>query len=108
MRHCYLQFDNQHRLILRDECCVGTIVGYNGARREKHRNFTRILDEGIEILIRADIKSLLNWTSTSYSKFSSPSARQVSPNTHATNVERFREMMPAEDDVPNSGLNVYS
>ncbi|ODH52901.1 hypothetical protein GX48_00768 [Paracoccidioides brasiliensis] len=37
-----------------------------------------------------------------------PSARQVSPNTHATNVERFREMMPAEDDVPNSGLNIYS
>ncbi|EEH21285.2 hypothetical protein PABG_03516 [Paracoccidioides brasiliensis Pb03] len=97
-----------HRLILRDECCIGTIVSYNGARREKHCNFTRILDEGIEILIRTNIKSLLNWTPTSYSKLSSPSARQVSPNTHATNVERFREMMPAEDDVPNSGLNVYS
>ena len=42
-RHCYLTFDAERRLILRDCSTYGTIVTYNDQGRELRRHFTWIL-----------------------------------------------------------------
>ncbi|KAH9213961.1 kinase-like domain-containing protein [Leptodontidium sp. 2 PMI_412] len=42
-RHCYITFDSQRRLILRDFSRYGTIVSYNDKGRETRRRFTWIL-----------------------------------------------------------------
>jgi serine/threonine-protein kinase Chk2 len=63
-RHCYLTFDGQRRLILRDFSRCGTIVTYDGQGGKKRRQFTWILSghrapEGtkrIVIEIHEDVK----------------------------------------------------
>ncbi|KAG4430848.1 hypothetical protein IFR05_013664 [Cadophora sp. M221] len=42
-RHCYITFDSQRRLILRDFSHYGTIVSYNGKGEKARRRFTWIL-----------------------------------------------------------------
>ncbi|KAK2801516.1 hypothetical protein FQN50_007732 [Emmonsiellopsis sp. PD_5] len=92
--HCYLTFDDQNRLILRDKSRNGTIVSYNERGAESRQHFTWIVDgNSIPDKTFREVEIKLSKTL----KF-----RIVTPNHHThmgqyiANIEKFRTDMAAK------------
>ncbi|KKZ64590.1 hypothetical protein EMCG_09486 [[Emmonsia] crescens] len=103
--HCYFTFDNQNRLILRDESSNGTIVAYDKKGAERRRNFTWILgghsvpDEIKEITIQFH-RSL-------QFQIVVPKAWK-DPDQYSANIKQFRQQMNASDDLYLGKLGIRS
>ncbi|EER41982.1 conserved hypothetical protein [Histoplasma capsulatum H143] len=104
-RHCYLTFDNQNRLILRDQSSHGTTVLYDGKGGEKRRNFTWILgghsvpDEIEQIVIR--FHSLLQFQIIVFKA-------RADPAQYISKIEKFRMETTASPEPYIGGLGLQS
>lgn len=103
-RHCYLTFDAERCLILRDSSTNGTIVEYSGKGGQKRRQFTWILggheipDESKSIVIH--IHPAL--------KFKIVVARPTFPEIYYSNVDDFLEETAASVSLPLGALGIQS
>ncbi|TKA60224.1 hypothetical protein B0A55_13168, partial [Friedmanniomyces simplex] len=102
--HCYLTFDKERRLILRDCSTNGTIVTYDGKGGKKRQNFTWILgghrvpDKSETIVIR--LHAAL--------QFQIVIAKSTFPRLYSENVDDFLEGIAATVDLPLDALGIQS
>ena len=103
-RHCYLTFDEQQRLIVRDTSSYGTIVTYNRKGGEKRRNFTwivgghRVPDETEEIIIQINDDL----------KFQVVVSKPTFPDLFVGNVDQFHTEIADYDELPFGALGFQS
>lgn len=103
-RHCYITFDAQRRLIVRDISTHGTIVEYDRKGGEKRRNFTwiigshRVSDETDEIVIQ--IHDNL--------KFQIVVSQPTVPELFFNKVDQFRAEVAQNDELPFGALGLQS
>ncbi|CZR65638.1 uncharacterized protein PAC_15538 [Phialocephala subalpina] len=99
--HCYLTFDAERRLILRDCSTYGTTVSYNDQGRELRRHFTWIL--GGHKVPRRTKEIVIEIQGVSFRI--EVSRHDESPDLYNANVDRFLQ----EADEPHlNGLGIYS
>lgn len=102
--HCYLTFDHERRLILRDCSSNGTVVTYNGKGGEKRRHFTWILgghrvpDETKTIVIQ--LHTML--------KFQVVVTKPTFPDIYFENVDEFFKETAVTADLPFGVLGIQS
>jgi hypothetical protein len=98
-RHCYITFDAQRRLIVRDCSSYGTIVTYDKKGGKKRRNFTWIIggdkfaDETKKIVIQIHDKL----------KFQILVFKPIFPDLFFTSIDRFRAQVTETDKLPFFG-----
>jgi serine/threonine-protein kinase Chk2 len=103
-RHCYITFDAQRRLLVRDCSTHGTIVTYDKKGGEKRRNFTWIIGghevpnktEDIVIKIHDDLQ------------FQIVVSEPMFPDLFYDNVDRFRAEVAKNDELPFGALGLQS
>ncbi|KAL9584902.1 MAG: hypothetical protein Q9212_001836 [Teloschistes hypoglaucus] len=103
-KHCYITFDAQRRLIVRDCSSQGTIVEYNGDGGEKRRNFTWIIGghqvpdsiEEIVLQIHNDLK------------FQIVVSKPTFPDLFFDNVDEFCVEIAENDELPFGALGLQS
>jgi len=84
--HCYLTFDNERRLVLKDCSSYGTIVEYDGQGGELRRNFTWIL--GGHRIPQANDKIIIQFHD--YLRFQIVVFKHdTQPDLYVDNVNRF-------------------
>lgn len=86
-RHCYLTFDAERRLILRDCSTNGTIVEFDGRGGERRRHFTWILS-GHEV---PDATKRIVIEIDAYLKFEVVIPKPSSRIEYSENVDKFLE-----------------
>ena len=103
--HCYLTFDAQNRLILQDDSTYGTIVTYDGQGGMTRRNFTWIIGghkvpqktEAIIIEFHRNLQfQIVVFNHEAY------------PQQYVVNVNRFRQQIAANAELPMAGLGLRS
>lgn len=103
-RHCFLSFDEEGRLIVRDHSKHGTIVEYDGKGKERRRNFTWIIgghigpDNTKKIVIELNTKL----------RFRILVSKPSFPTTYSDNVKMFRANFAAETSLPLGALGIQS
>lgn len=101
--HCFLGFDEQERLIVRDCSKNGTIVEYNRQGGEKRCHFTWIIgghkvpDKTKTIVIQLDPKL----------RFQILVSKPSCPATYSHNVQEFQRT-PADTSLPLGALGIQS
>ena len=103
-RHCYVTFDAQRRLTVRDTSSHGTIVRYDRRGGEKRRHFIwiiggdKVLDETREIVIqiRHDLE------------FQIVVSKPTFPDLFFDNVDQFRAEVAKNDELPFGALGLQS
>lgn len=103
-RHCYLTFDAERRLILRDCSTNGTIVEYNGKGGEKRSHFTWIL-RGHEIPDKT--KTIVIQIHAALS-LQIVVAQPTYPDIYYENVDVFLEQTAASASLPFGALGIQS
>ena len=103
--HCYLTFDAQNRLILRDGSTYGTIVTYDGQGGMTRRNFTWIIGghdfpQNTETII-IEFHKNLQFQIVVFN-------HEAYPQLYVTNVNRFRQQIAANAELPMAGLGLRS
>lgn len=103
-RHCYITFDAQRRLIVRDCSSNGTIVEYDKKGGDNRRNFTWIIGghDGLhdfkELVIKLD-DQLQFQVVVSKSRF---------PEIFLQNVDQFRAEIAVNNELPFGALGLQS
>lgn len=103
-RHCYLTFDAERRLILRDCSTNGTIVEYDGKGGESRRHFTWIIgghdvpDDTKNIVIQIDAAL----------KFRIVVSKPSFPDIYFENVDEFLKENAANASLPFGALGIQS
>lgn len=102
-RHCYLTFDDERRLVLKDCSSNGTVVTYDGQGGKLRRNFVWILgghdvpQEKKEIVI--ELHKMLQFQIIVFT-------HQTQPDVYANNVDRFLQQAEA-NNLAGLGLGSY-
>ncbi|KLJ13210.1 hypothetical protein EMPG_11864 [Blastomyces silverae] len=106
-QHCFLTFDNQNRLILRDQSSNGTIVTYDGKGGKKRRNFRWILAgdpfantfKQIVVRLHPQLQFII---------FVSKAWMGHHPAQYISKVEQFRNELTASTEPSIGGLGLQS
>jgi len=102
--HCYLTFDEERRLVLRDCSSNGTVVTYDGKAGQKRRHFTWILG-GHEVPDKT--KSIVIRLHTAL-KFQIVVAKPTFPDIYFENVDEFLGETAIANDFPFGALGIRS
>ena len=102
--HCYLTFDVDQRLILRDISSYGTAVEYNGRGGEKRRHFTWVLG-GDRLPAKSDSIVIKLHRSLS---FRIVVAKPTYYEIYSENVDQFLEDTALTDSVSLGALGIQS
>jgi serine/threonine-protein kinase Chk2 len=104
-RHCYIAFDEQHRLFVHDISTNGTIVEYDGKGREKRRNFKWIIS-GHEV---PDEKEIIVVEIHDKLKFQIiVSKEHLFPDQFSDNINQFLDDIAANNNLPFGALGLHS
>ncbi|KAF4618138.1 hypothetical protein G7Y89_g14971 [Cudoniella acicularis] len=102
-RHCYLTFDAERRLILRDISTRGTIVTYDGKGGERRRHFTWILS-GDQV---SEVKKIVIQIQKIQFQIVI-SKHEAHSDQYVDNVDRFLLQGNADDELPFGALGIQS
>lgn len=103
-RHCYISFDAERRLIVRDCSTNGTTVEYDGKGGQKRRHFTwiigghRVPDDTDEIVIQLDINL----------RFQVVVSKPSFPDLYLENVNEFLQETATSASLPFGALGIQS